>query len=126
MAADPLFRRPGGLARDRHMITLYSFGPAFSLPDPSPFVTKAEVLLKMAGLTYAVDTGGFNKAPKGKLPYIVDDGETIADPTFSWHIEKKYQFGFDRGLTRAARHRLRVRKDAGGSSLLDGGPCALY
>jgi glutathione S-transferase len=82
------------------MITLYSFGPAFGLPDPSPFVTKAEVLLKMAGLTYTVDTSGFKKAPKGKLPYIVDDAETIADSTFiRWHIEKKYQFDFDRGLT---------------------------
>ena len=29
------------------MITLESFGPAFGLPDPSPFVTKAEMLLKM-------------------------------------------------------------------------------
>ena len=24
------------------MITLYNFGPAFGLPDPSPFVTKVE------------------------------------------------------------------------------------
>src|SRR5919197_2337340 len=30
------------------MITLYNFGPGFGLPDPSPFVTKAETLLKMA------------------------------------------------------------------------------
>lgn len=81
------------------MITLYSFGPAFGLPDPSPFVTKAEVLLKMAGQPYAVDTGGFNKAPKGKLPYIVDDGETIADSTFiRWHLEQKYHIDLDRGL----------------------------
>jgi glutathione S-transferase len=81
------------------MITLYNFGPAFGLPDPSPFVTKAEVLLKMAGLPYVVDTGGFNKAPKGKLPYIVDDGETIADSTFiRWHLEKKYRIDLDRGL----------------------------
>ena len=29
------------------MITLYTFGPQFGLPDPSPFVTKAEILLKM-------------------------------------------------------------------------------
>jgi hypothetical protein len=57
------------------MITLYMFGPYFGLPDASPFVMKAEVLLKMAGLSYAIDTGGFNKAPKGKLPYIADDGE---------------------------------------------------
>jgi glutathione S-transferase len=81
------------------MITLYNFGPAFGLPDPSPFVTKAEVLLKMAGLPYKTDTGGFNKAPKGKLPYIVDDGETIADSTFiRWHLEKKYHIDLDRGL----------------------------
>jgi glutathione S-transferase len=81
------------------MITLYSFGPAFGLPDPSPFVTKAEVLLKMAGLPYRVDTGGFNKAPKGKLPYIEDDSEIIADSTFiRWHLERKYKIDFDRGL----------------------------
>jgi hypothetical protein len=63
------------------MITLEGFGPAFGLPDPSPFVTKVEMLLKMAGLPYAVDTTGFNKAPKGKLPYIVDDGEIVAGPS---------------------------------------------
>lgn len=86
------------------MITLYTFGPAFGLPDPSPFVMKAEVLLKMAGLDYRTDTGGFNKAPKGKLPYIVDDGEAIADSTFiRWHLEKKYEIDFDRGLDAARR-----------------------
>src|SRR6266849_3203388 len=70
------------------MITLYTFGPAFGLPDPSPFVMKAEVLLKMAGLVYRTDTKGLRRAPKGKLPYIEDDGERIADSTFiRWHIE---------------------------------------
>jgi glutathione S-transferase len=82
------------------MITLESFGPAFGLPDPSPFVIKAEMLLKMGGLPYAVDTSGFSKAPKGKLPYIVDNGEIIADSTFiRWHIETKYNIDFDRGLS---------------------------
>jgi glutathione S-transferase len=82
------------------MITLYGFGPAFGLPDPSPFVTKAEILLKMAGPAYVVETGGLSKAPKGKLPYIVDDGETIADSTFiRWHLENKYNIDFDRGLS---------------------------
>jgi glutathione S-transferase len=86
------------------MITLYSFGPAFGLPDPSPFVLKAEVLLKMAGVPYRISTEGFGKAPKGKLPYIDDDGERIADSTFiRWHIEKKYRFDFDRGLSADAR-----------------------
>jgi len=86
------------------MITLYSFGPAFGLPDPSPFVTKADVLLKMSGQPYRTDTGGFNKAPKGKLPYIDDDGTKIADSTFiRWHLEKKYGVDFDRGLNAEQR-----------------------
>jgi len=86
------------------MITLYTYGPYFGLPDPSPFVMKAEVLLKMAGLPYETDTGGFNKAPKGKLPYISDDGAIIADSTFiRMHIEKKYGFDFDAGLSRPDR-----------------------
>jgi glutathione S-transferase len=86
------------------MITLYTFGPGFGLPDPSPFVMKVETLLKMAGLPYQVDSKGFSKAPKGKLPYIDDDGERIADSTFiRWHLEKKHRIDFDRGLDDSQR-----------------------
>ena len=86
------------------MITLYTFGPAFGLPDPSPFVTKVETLLKMSKLPYRTQADGLGKAPKGKLPYIDDDGERIADSTFiRWHIEKKYKFDFDRGLSAGER-----------------------
>ena len=81
------------------MITLYSFGPGFGLPDPSPFVTKVEVLLKMAKLPYRTDMTGFTKAPKGKLPYIEDDGAVVSDSAFiRWHIEQKYRIDFDKGL----------------------------
>ena len=81
------------------MITLYNFGPAFGLPDPSPFVMKVETLLKMAKLPYRTDATGFAKAPKGKLPYIDDEGVIVPDSTFiRWHIEKKYQIDFDQGL----------------------------
>jgi glutathione S-transferase len=82
------------------LITLYTFGPYFGLPDGSPFVTKGMLLLKMAGLSYVEDRNGYPKAPKGKLPFIDDDGEKIADSTFiRLHIEKKYNFDFDSGLT---------------------------
>jgi glutathione S-transferase len=82
------------------MITLYTFGPFFGLPDASPFVMKAEVLLKMAGLPYTTNTDGYNKAPKGKLPYIADGGAIIADSTFiRLHIEKTYGVDFDAGLS---------------------------
>jgi glutathione S-transferase len=86
------------------MITLFTFGPNFGLPDPSPFVTKAETLLKMSGLPFRTDPSGFSKAPKGKLPYIDDDGERIADSTFiRFHLQKKYGIDFDRGLDTAQR-----------------------
>ena len=82
------------------MIKLYTFGNFFGLPDPSPFVMKAEMLLKLAGLPYETDTRGFRKAPKGKLPYIVDDGTLIADSTLiRLHLEQKYGIDFDRGLS---------------------------
>lgn len=81
------------------MITLYTFGPFFGLPDASPFVTKAMILLKLAGLPYREDRDGFRKAPKGKLPYIDDAGTIVADSTLiRFHIEEKYGFDFDAGL----------------------------
>ena len=85
-------------------ITLYCFRPVAGLPDASPFVTKAMVLLKMAGLDYVEDRSGFSKAPKGKQPYINDDGEIVADSTFiRFHIEKKYGADFDAPLSDAQR-----------------------
>jgi glutathione S-transferase len=81
------------------MIVLYTFGPYFGLPDGSPFVTKAMLLLKFAGLAYSEDRGGYFKSPKKKLPFIDDDGTIVADSTFiRFHIEKKYGFDFDAGL----------------------------
>ena len=81
------------------MITLFAFGPAFGSPDASPFVTKAHMLLKIAGLDYQTNLKGFRKAPKGKQPYIEDEGKIIPDSTFiRMHIEKKYGFDFDAGL----------------------------
>ena len=86
------------------MITLATFGPGFGLPDPSPFVTKADVLLQMSGGPFEKKTLGLRQAPKGKLPFIVDDGETIADSTFiRGHLERKYGVDFDKGLTPAQR-----------------------
>jgi glutathione S-transferase len=82
------------------MITLYTFGPAFGLPDPSPFVMKGEMLLKLARLAYQTNTRGFLRAPKGKLPYIEDDGDLIADSTLiRLHLEQKHSIDFDRGLS---------------------------
>jgi glutathione S-transferase len=82
------------------MITLYTFGKAFGLPDPSPFVTKADVLLKMSGIAYTSTIGNMRTAPKRKLPYIDDDGAKIADSTFiRLHLETKRGVDFDKHLS---------------------------
>lgn len=82
------------------MITLYTFGRYFGLPDPSPFVMKGEMLLKLSKLDYQTNTKGFGKAPKGKLPYIDDNGTIVADSTLiRLYLEQKYSIDFDRALT---------------------------
>src|SRR3979409_802731 len=81
------------------MIILHGFGPGFGLPEKSPFVTKTQVQLKMAGLAYRKEKAMPPSSPKGQLPYIVDDGESIADSTFiRAHVEGKYGFDFDAPL----------------------------
>lgn len=86
------------------MITLYAFGPNFGLPDASPFCMKVLVLLRMAGLDHTFKPCDLRKAPKGKGPYITDDGVTIADSTFiRWHLEKKHGADFDAGLNARQR-----------------------
>lgn len=62
------------------MITLYQFPPALGLPNASPFCLKLELYLRMAGLPYRNRyTLELHRAPKGKLPWIDDDGTVIAD-----------------------------------------------
>jgi glutathione S-transferase len=81
------------------MITVYGFGAGFGLPEISPFVTKTEVQLKMAGLEYRKEKSKPTASPKGQLPFIDDDGEAIADSTFiRVHLEGKYGFDFDAPL----------------------------
>ncbi|HYJ40334.1 MAG TPA: glutathione S-transferase family protein [Steroidobacteraceae bacterium] len=82
------------------MITLYTFGPLFGLPDASPFVMKGEMLLKLAKLEYQTSNKGFMRAPKGKLPYIDDNGTIVADSTLiRLYLEEKYGVDFDRNLS---------------------------
>jgi glutathione S-transferase len=86
------------------MITLHTFGSMWGIPDPSPFVIKADLLLKMSKVPYVAKASGLRGAPKGKLPYIEDDGLKIGDSTFiRLHLEKKYGIDFDKGLSLAEK-----------------------
>lgn len=80
-------------------ITLHRFGRFLGAPDSSPFVIKTMVLLKLAGLAYRDVQGNPLKAPKKLLPYIEDEGVTVADSTLiRLHIERKYGFDVDAAL----------------------------
>ena len=109
------------------MIILYGFGAGFGLPEISPFVTKTEVQLKMAGLAYRKERAMPPASPKGQLPYIDDGGEAIANSTFiRAHIEGKYGFDFDAPPEPAgARAGLGVRADDRAPCLLGAGRRAL-
>lgn len=84
------------------MITLYGFGPAFGMPDSSPFVTKVNCHLKASNIPFETRVGPqyLRKAPKAKLPYIEDDGEIIADSVFIVdHLKTKYSADIDAWLS---------------------------
>jgi glutathione S-transferase len=86
------------------MLVLHTFGPAFGLPDLSPFVLKTMIQLKMAGLPFEVRTGSLGRAPKGKLPFLQDGDTVVADSTFiRWHIEHTRGIDLDAGLSPAQR-----------------------
>jgi glutathione S-transferase len=62
-------------------IKLQKFGPAFGLPDASPFVMKLETYLRISGQPYETVTGDVRKAPRKQLPVIEIDGKVVADST---------------------------------------------
>jgi glutathione S-transferase len=87
------------------MITLYQFRPAFGLPNASPFCMKVETYLRMAALPYRLDNRGrIVRAPKGKLPFIEDDGRIIADSgAIIEYLKQRYGDALDAHLAASAR-----------------------
>ncbi len=62
------------------MMTLNTFGPAFGLPDASPFCLKAIALLKVSGVDWKLNPcADSRKAPMQKLPVLCDGESTVAD-----------------------------------------------
>lgn len=90
-------------ATDRTLLVLPG---GYGLPSMSSFSTKAMLLLKEAGLEARIAVGDTRKAPKGKLPVLIDGDRTIADTAFiRRHIETVYGHDFDAGLDAKARAR---------------------
>ena len=87
------------------MITLYSYPELFGLEDNNPFGLKVFAFLKLAGLEFehrhVLDTSA---APRGQLPYLVDDDETIGDSdAIIAHLKRKYALTLDDAHTGAQR-----------------------
>ncbi|WP_317932552.1 glutathione S-transferase family protein [Halioxenophilus sp. WMMB6] len=89
------------------MIKVYGFGPNFGLPDPSPFVVKVITYLKMAKLPFEYNGAGLanlRHSPRGKLPFIEDGDEVIADSSLILkYLERKYSVTLDDGLSAEQR-----------------------
>ena len=82
------------------MITLFGGGAHFGQPDGSPFVIKAELLFKLAGISFSRKKMSFRQAPKGKIPYIEDEGAILGDSHFIMrHLEQKYGADFSGGYS---------------------------
>lgn len=61
-------------------LKLFQFPRTFAIPNLSPFCCKMETWLRIAGVPYdVVDTPNPRKGPKGKLPFIEDNGLRVAD-----------------------------------------------
>lgn len=88
------------------MIELYGFGKNIGLLDGSPFVMKIHTFLKVAGLDYKSIGNPLNvrKSPKGKLPYIKDDGQTVSDSQFIIeYLSEKYNIDLNSHLSEAQK-----------------------
>lgn len=86
------------------MITLYKFGNMDDICDPSQFCVKVEAYLRLAGLPYDTKSGAryLRQAPKGKLPFITDNGQVIADSAFILaYLKATYGDWLDAGLSTA-------------------------
>ena len=82
------------------MLTVHKFGPAWGTPDVSPFVVKLETYLRLAGIPYQTKVADPRKAPKRKIPYVVDDGVVLGDTRFIIeHLETKRGVSLDARLT---------------------------
>jgi glutathione S-transferase len=83
------------------MIDLYQFRPVWGLLNASPFCMKLEVYLQLAKIPYkAHSITNPRQAPKGKLPYVKDGDQVIADSTLIIdYLKTKYGDELDQGLT---------------------------
>jgi len=88
------------------MLVLYSYPQLCGVPDNNGYGLKVFAFLKLAELPFIHEhIFDASDAPRGQLPYVIDDGEMIGDSeTIIALLLRKYRVPIDDELTRAQRH----------------------
>lgn len=88
------------------MVTLFQIPGGWGEPSASPFCIKLECYLRMAGVPFESKFGDPRRAPRGKVPWIEDDGNVIPDSQVAIdHLKKKYGDPLDGKLSKEQRAR---------------------
>src|ERR1700748_2202640 len=87
------------------MLQLYSSPQLFGVTDNNGYGLKVFAFLKLAGVPFHHEhIFDASKAPRGQLPYIVDDDDTVGDSeTILAYVTEKYGVTLDAVLTPAQR-----------------------
>jgi glutathione S-transferase len=87
------------------MITLYSYPTLFGVADNNGYGLKVFAFLRLVGLPFVHEhIFDASAAPRGQLPYLVDDGETIGDSeTILARLIGKYSLTIDAALGQRER-----------------------
>jgi len=82
------------------VITLYQPPPAWGISSLSPFGVKVETYLRMVGLPYQTRGADPRKNPKGKVPWIEEDGRMVTDSSdIIDHLKARHGDPLDAGLS---------------------------
>src|SRR5437763_10050177 len=83
------------------MITLYSYPELFGVADNNGYGLKVFAFLRLNGMPFKHEhVFDASAAPRGQLPYIVDNGETIGDSeTIIAHVIAENRLKMDAALT---------------------------
>lgn len=99
------------------MVTLFQIPGGWGEPSVSPFCMKLECYLRMAGVPFESKFGDPRKAPRGKVPWIEDDGTIIPDSQAAIeHLKRRYGDPLDARLAKeewARGHSLRRMLEEG-------------
>ena len=83
------------------MLTLYSYPDLFGVADNNAFGLKVYAFMRLCGLDFEhrhiLDT---SHAPRGQLPYLSDDGETVGDSdAIIAYLKDRYDLRIDSALS---------------------------